>query len=492
MNRLSLVLLSLLVSSSPSWGCLGPYRSLDWQVVESELIVLGEVIASGPLEDGEQEWYSHFQGVRAIVEVKVERTLKGKTPDGTIRVRTGPLRSCEPVGSLFAALYLDDRRVFLLPGPPSEGVYGLTWDGSVLPASHADDIVARIERAVKSRDDYLDDLRRNRPQALTHARKLHQGLTALSADWPPGEEQPWDEVLDQAVTATSYFTVEEISAATVFDLSDGLVRSWSRLPAWSEFIECKVLETRIPETIAFDECVLRRRLLDLEFSEAEIKAYMGARSRDQFEMFGYPFCDLSWVPRNGSDDMTLDFLAHAQGYDRSALWARYEMFADLSKLDTARVSAALRALWATGDEDARHAARLVIRATRGTEFVDLMFESILAGSPRDWWWLENHADTTVLPERLHALVELAHSGGKHEVWVALAEGGCFNPASMKEALERLGAVESQGGDLTGPEADAICAFLDQALVGLGGAAPKERSAAAYRKQWEAAPNQRVR
>ena len=49
-----------------------------------------------------------------------------------------------------------------------------------------------------------------------------------------------------------------------------------------------------------------------------------------------------------------------------------------------------------------------------------------------------------------------------------------------------------GGARTGPEPDAICAFLDQALVGLGGAAPTERSAAAYRKQWEVAPNQRVR
>jgi len=469
---------------------LRPYRSTDWQVVESELIILGEVTNVAALEDPQLEHFGDVKGVPATLDVKVEKTLKGRPPDGPLRVKSGPIESCYP-GAVFADLYKGDRVVFMLPPPKVDGVYCLRWGGCVHRADRAPEIEERIARAVRFRDDHLAALGRDRPETLARAEELHRQLSELAAHWPrEGEWGP--EVVQAALAAVHGHSIEEISTATVLDLSDGLMRTWSGVERWKWHVFGGNDNVRKDELREYDGSVVQRRLLAVGIPEEEIKLYLEPPVDDAGAQFGYPFPARHWPRRDLGTSATADFLLHAGAYDRGMLWARYAMGVDLSGLDGKLAEQELRRLWASGDEDSRHAVNLVIRATRGTEFVDLILESILAGSPRDWWWLENSADATVLPKRLHALVELARGGGRHEVWAALAEGGCFNPESLKEAVERLEAIEFQTSALAGPEPDAICAFLDKALVALGGTTPETRSAASYRKQWQAAPRQRDR
>ncbi len=460
-----------------------PYRSTDWQVVESEIIVLGEVTAVAPFGDRVPERLVDPEGVAATVEVKIEKTLKGRPPDGPLRIRNGPIESCYE-GHVFATLSKGERAVFMLPAPRVGGVYSLRWGGCLPRAEEAPEIEERIARAMRFRDDCLAGLRRNRPETVARAEQLHGELFKLSAHWP--REGQWGaDVVQEALAAIRGYSIDEISTATVLDLSVGLVRTWSGAQGWTRHVLGGIQREREKELMAYDAAVVRDRLIAMGITEAEIKAYLESPVDRPGARFGHPFPSPSFPRRELGASTTVDFLLHAQAYDRGMLWARYAMGVDLSGLDGKRAEAALRKLWASGDEDARHLVSMALPSACGTGLSGWLLDLLLSGDIDARWCWRPTGDKDILERQLVPLLDAARERGELRVWSLLAKGECFNATSMKLAVERLEAIEAQGGGLTGSEAEAVCGFLNEALGRFRGPIPSPPSAEGYRQGYEA-------
>lgn len=73
-------------------ACTGESRSLDFLVLESALIVDGEITAVTPA-DAPREGRNLEKGQPCIADVRVIEILKGATTEAVLKVRNGPVHS---------------------------------------------------------------------------------------------------------------------------------------------------------------------------------------------------------------------------------------------------------------------------------------------------------------------------------------------------------------------------------------------------------------
>ena len=79
-------------------GCVAEFRSTDWQVCQSPLVIVGKVVEVTPevLPAQAEAMYQGGLTRPSVATVEVRELLKGAVEARTIKVSSGPLRSCSP------------------------------------------------------------------------------------------------------------------------------------------------------------------------------------------------------------------------------------------------------------------------------------------------------------------------------------------------------------------------------------------------------------
>lgn len=85
--------LLIAVFATPAAACSEPYRSLDWHIAHSALIVTGTVTGIEEIAGVAPPWETQEKKPILVAIVRVDRVIHGKCNSTTIRVRSGPVHS---------------------------------------------------------------------------------------------------------------------------------------------------------------------------------------------------------------------------------------------------------------------------------------------------------------------------------------------------------------------------------------------------------------
>jgi hypothetical protein len=170
---LSLLVTAVLAGLAPAaWACFSGYRSLDFQVAESPLILIGSIIDVRPDPTLSSRESRRREGVEpAVANVRVIRVLKGRWAGSNILVGSGPIASCSP-SEEYMTFQPGRTHIFILPTLPREGKAVLEYWGSLLDMVNLERVEARLNRARQFRADHLKSLRRSSPKYLEAAQIL--------------------------------------------------------------------------------------------------------------------------------------------------------------------------------------------------------------------------------------------------------------------------------------------------------------------------------
>lgn len=152
-------------------ACLAEYRSPDWQVAHSPLVIIGKVekVEKGKVANAEQErglWSKNLnkhEPKPSIATVRIMRILKGNYPKTHVRIGSGPIRSCA-FHEVHCSFHVGDQWVCILPSYPRDGAVALLWGGSVRSLRETEMVESQVARAIAYRDTYLNELQRENPK----------------------------------------------------------------------------------------------------------------------------------------------------------------------------------------------------------------------------------------------------------------------------------------------------------------------------------------
>ena len=230
-------------------ACLAYYRSPEWQVANSPLIVIGEVekIENGLLP--KQPWRTGFGEGRVnektsvtIATVRILRILKGRYPQPLIRVGSGPIPTCG--GDEHYSFKLGEQSIYILPSDPQDGAIALRFGRSVLPLTETAMIESRVVRAIAYRAAYLDALRQQKPKVHAAAVQLANQLLVESKRWPAFayDEKTHDYATEFKLGMTALkerlaeVDAETIIAAQAIDWINEEPNIWWRRELWDRVV----------------------------------------------------------------------------------------------------------------------------------------------------------------------------------------------------------------------------------------------------------------
>jgi len=503
-------------------ACLAHYRSPEWQVANSPLIVIGEVekVENGLLpkqpgrsDFGEDDRKSGKKTTSTIATVRILRVLKGRYPHLRIRVGSGPIPTCG--GDVHFSFKPGQQHIFLLPLDPQDGGAALRFGRSVLPLTETAMIESRIARAIAYRAAYLDALQHKNRNVYAAAVQLAKDLRAESKRWPDfvhdkktgdsGKEFKSGMIaLKKRLAAVD---VETIVAAQAVDWLNDEPNIWWRRDLWERVIR-DLAESRKKEAAAVQEVWIRRTLADAGVEQAQIDAYLKAARRDNCHAsikfpIEPPFLWNSLSTERDGALLTTDFILHYYAYDRGGMLVEYSpnfSAAVLADLDMRRVKPLVASLYRSDSERLRWLAQQAIAYVPGTDCVDIVLEDLVK-ERRDYAWrvLEYWQCPKETAARLEALIDLGAKEytvwGQEAMWQALKQGKCFEPICIQKALTALERLETKkavrkaenNGAGPGQENESVLAvaireYLAAAKAHRKGTSPTVITAADYR-QW---------
>jgi hypothetical protein len=451
-------------------ACLAHYRSPEWQVADSPLIIVGEVerienglFAKQPWRRGfgEDEGPSDEKTLPTIATVRILRILKGRYPQSRIRVGSGPVPTCG--GDVHLSFEVGKRSIFLLPSDPQDGGVALHFGGSMLPLTDVAMIESRIARAIAYRTAYLDSLQQEKPKVYVAARQLADSLRAESNRWPAyaHDEKTDDHATEfkssMAALKERLATVdaETIIAAQAIDWLNDQPNIWWRHELWDRVIH-DLAESRQKEAAAIQWAWIRKTLADARVEPAQIDAYLGAVRHDSYLHASLtfpiepPFLYNSLSRKRDGAVLTTDFILHYYAYDRGAMLFEYapDFNADvLADLDLRRVKPLVASLYQSDSERLRWLAQQAIAYAPGTECLDIVLDDLVQNG-HDWAWqvLAHGRRPKETAARVSALIDL---GSKEypiwwqpAIWRSLKRGECFEEACIDKALTALDHLEA--------------------------------------------------
>jgi hypothetical protein len=482
----------LMISAKAS-ACLAPYRSLQWLVTESPLVIVGKVTAVefAPEEKrtgGDGNAGGNVLGSRArasVATIQVLQVLKGDNGATPVKLRSGPIESCawDPVHYAFIE---GEVRVFVVSGFDAKGAY-LRFGGSVRDVSALELVKAALDRAVVQRRRFVDRLAAEAPKALADGEKLAAELARECTSWPKGrspDDRPEDVArADKArgdaivAVAKKVETVEApvIQSAIAVDADPLRHRTWSAHSVWREVAREHLTKHRAAVAAAC-RVYWRKELARINIAPDHVKAYLdGAKDEDIASLDGPP--SLPHLKTPDGEAFTTDFIARYHCGDPGWMFVTYGMkFDSLAKLNPIRAAQTIAAMYGSADESVRRVAERAIDRADGTHFVNLVLERQMDGDVRAWAILDRARN---YDEQLKAMVDRAYERyerqGIAEFWESLTAGRCFARVCIAQAIERLARIEQgDGKPLATPEQTQEANRVRQALVGYLEAAKSER------------------
>jgi hypothetical protein len=467
-------------SNRITYGCMAEYRSPDWQVANSPLIVIGEI---EKIEDGKVSNVQIASDVPqppptkpTVATVRIVRVLKGQFSGPHLRIGSGPIRNCA-IWEVHYAFQEGRQMIFILPAYPNKkGEIALLWGSSMRPPTDMQMVETRIARSTAYRDAYLSKLKKERPKIYAAAVAFAKEMRECSKKWPEmtfvekgkesilitaaemsarGEDNSNDhfklsaeytlacQTIAQRIAATD---IEVIRAANAIEWLGQEEQPWWDRYIW-KFVMNELAIPRESSITSYERTRIRGVLTGLGVEKHHIDAYMAAaKGRDTFSAwFSFP----PQLPYADFDKETQSthFILQCSAYDRGALFADYAIHQDnLANLDPARVGYLIKALYHDDDENLRSVAESAISHIRGTAFVDVVLDDIIYnGQVSAWKCLIHRKDPKETTTRLAAMIDLASArfkpSGVTQLWHNLRGAECFEPICIEKAVAALEATE---------------------------------------------------
>jgi hypothetical protein len=517
---------AIVVTAAPTaYACLGEYRSPDWLVGQSPLVIIGEVEKVEPGYVGmsakkddvgmanlsRRSKPGRDDSQPTVSTVRVLRLFKGHYTKSHVRIGSGPIHSCAP-DEVHAQFSVGEQRIFILPSYPQADEVALCWGRSVLPLSEMELVESRVARAVAYRDTFLRDLRQKNPRTYVAAEQLAELLRKDVKNWPAAlrDKKTYDptKAYRSAVTALkeklSRYSAETIQAALAYDWLADDAECWWRHEMWYDAARA-IEESRAADFKSIERVWIRTTLARAGVDARGIDAYLkAAEGQIRGEVCFPP--EAPWMANyfhrtNGEIDqvLTTDFILRYHSYHRGMMVPAYAFgFSPevLAGLDFKRVKPLMTSLYSSDDERLEWLAKRAIGYIPGTEMVDLVLDDVMQGGHASAWrYLVEEQGTKEAATRLVALMNLAKKTetvwGWAAFWSQFREGRCFEPVCIERAvteLESLQSPEPKAGDSDGSDEDranligALREYLDAAKRDREAAKPENTSAQSYR-QW---------
>jgi hypothetical protein len=460
------ILVAALLFAQSSVACLAHYCSPDSLVVECPLILIGRVekvekgtVANSPAgRHGFSLGQDRDEPKPTKAQVRVLRVLRGKYSAPTVTVGSGPIESCAPY-DVHYSFKVGEELIFLLPAVPGKEGVALRFGGSLLPVSKTEMIESRLARARQYQAAYLAGVERDLPQIFAAARKIADQSRHTRAKWPEltrvpmkdapdlfteEESEAFKKAREKLVKELSGVDVEAIRVANAIEwLSDDLPR-WSDHPLWKKAVE-DIEQSRRKEIAYSERAAIRRELVAAGVGKEQIDHYL-ADIADNDEHYSLDFPTYGPYPyrERNAENLTTDFILRFHRYDRGCMFRDYGMdFDQLAKLDPARLSTIIPALYDSDDRQLKIVACRAIERVPGTAFVELMLDDMEHDKYACWHLVGK--DDKETSRRLTALLDRAEHDlspwGRLIFWGSLREAKCFHEVCMARAIERLEKIE---------------------------------------------------
>jgi hypothetical protein len=524
-------------------ACLAEYRSPDWLVADSPLVIIGEVekvekgytadvagrkgdagtrTGDGPRGDGPKA---------TVSTVRIMRILKGSYPKAHVRIGSGPIRSCSGNEEHFS-FPVGTQHIFFLPIYPRNGEAALVWGTSVRSLRETEMVESRVARAIAYRAAYLSELQRENPKVHAAAVQLAEEMRKAGKTWPEANRdketyepsKQYQAAVDKLKDTLAKVDVEAIRAALALDWLSEEPDTWWRKEVWVGAIR-KVTESRNREIAAFQRDWIRKTLTRAHVEKEYVDEYSKAAEKED------PRASLSFPPKTpwmynyfqkegakAGASLSTDFILRYHSYERGMMVPAYAggFSAEvLAGLDPKRVGPLIASLYQSDDERLRWLAHQAIGYMPGTEFVDLVLDDMVEeGHPGAWQILDHWKRPKETAPRLAAMVDLASNKyaprGVQAMWRTLREGECFEPVCIEKAVAALEQAEKaipkkkpakESNNAPDDEEDTataedsereqlvavLHAYLAAAKTHREGVKPKELSADEYRQWFKAHP-----
>ena len=428
------------VATATCYACMAEYRSPDYQVANSPLIVIGEI---EKIEDGKVSNAQIASDVPdppptkpTVATVRIVRLLKGRYSGTHLRIGSGPIRNCA-FYEVHEAFQKGRQMIFILPAYPNKkGEIALLWGSSMRPLTDMQMVETRIARSIVYRDAYLSKLEKERPKIYAAAVAFAKEMRESSKKWP---EMTFAGKGGATITAEEMAASDEDRSTHAFEFSREytlacraialriaetdieVIRAANAIewlgqeeqPWWDRYIWKLVMnELAIPRessVTGYERNRVREMLTGLGVEKRHIDTYMAAaRGRDTFSAwFSFPL-QLPYADFDKETQST-HFILQCAAYDRGAMFADYAIHQDnLANLDPARVGYLIKAMYHDDDENLRSVAESAIFQIRGTAFVDVVLDDIVYnGQVSAWYCLIHDKDSKETTTRLAAMIDLA-------------------------------------------------------------------------------------
>lgn len=472
-------------AARPPSRCLGEYRSPDYLVGASPLIVIGTVekVKELPVKERRGE-----EGADRPSEatVRISRILKGRFEESRVRVGSGPVESCSPE-EVHYTFHVGQKAIFILPTFPAEGKSTLERAGSLLDLDKLPMVEARILRARAYREEYLEGARKESPTAYKAGLALALEMRVASLLWPV---KAGEDLRDAIVGRMMKVEIDAIRVALAADWLDEGASPWWRQEVW-ERAAAEIARNRSGELERAERARVKEVLKSAGVDAERIGRYVEALTRTDLER------NLEFPPDapyaqdlSDRERLTTDFIVGYHSYDRGRMFVTYGMRFDLlAGLDPERVSEILPGLYGSDDDRLRLLAVRAIERIPGKAFVGLILDRLRV-EPNAWHALRNQKDPKETDKRLAALVKQAEDSlttyGIARTWEQLRKGECFEDAVVFGTIRLLESLKEAKPAETVPRV-ALLRYLSAAMAARKGEGPAELSTAEYRAWFRSHP-----
>jgi hypothetical protein len=378
LRRLSILILgcALATLALPSRACILEFRSADWQVAESPLVIVGQVTKTAPDPIPPQFATTFRNGLIApsAATVTIQRLLKGNSPSPTLIIHCGPIRSCAPYPVHLQA-DVGKSFIFILT-PSADDSYQLAWAGSLQDLAALPAIQDSIARCDAWRTDYLDRMGKQNPAMMQAAIGLDAALLTAAKTWPQHAQEALTpgELLhgisdDAASTATVDSLLKTLQATDPSTIQTALAidfarpAGWSRHPLWQD-ASLRYADAHTKEIATLHQAEWTRLLTIGGATPAQIHDYFSRVDQEE-EPLAFPIPLPDPFTHIRGENLTTDFLLRSQGFDRGQLYFSYGLQPDaLATLDRQRVKTLIPVLLASSNDHLKWAATTALAEMR--------------------------------------------------------------------------------------------------------------------------------
>lgn len=500
MIRIATVMLLMLLMCLPNHvlGCMAEYRSTEQLFAASPLVVIGQVedVVDSPDQDKTGNHPSRL-GIDSdahdpkpqIATVRVVEVLKGNCPVKSMRVNSGPLRSCAPF-PVHYTFTKGDLSIFILPQMPEDDVVQMVWQGSKLPVSYRFKIENQIAHMKLFTDAYMAKLRLRTPGIDNKATELNKVLREILSrfdalphdDYGNVETSKKQPFIDEAVNQLIGPSLDTIVAMYAIDTQQHAEKLMTTSSIWYEISQGLAM-ARGDEILNYEKTRINILLNLANVEQKFIDSYLATlKPKDVYLCF--PPSTPATYRNLSPEDLTTDFILRFYSYERGDMYLSYVMINnELAKLDLQRTHGLITALYECDDHQLNMVGWWAARNIPGNTIVKLIINK-LGSKPQCWRGMMLYDNKQENNRRLNALVNEALNGKDRDeqssFWEAMRLGECFENIIVEQAVTCLEKEQKDPVNLDSDMSKVLQQYLHAAEANLA-AQTSERSAQSFRK-----------